>query len=282
MAGSAPYFFDHTTGTEVGRLAEQALVIDPGTERLFGEAGITSGMRVLDLGSGAGDVALLAARLVSPGGSVVGLDSSPEAVRAAQIRAERAGSGNVEFVEADLLALADRRDSLGGPFDAVVGRLVLEFMPEPSQVLRQASRLVKPGGIVCFQEVDNWYTWAYPETELWGQLRTWFMQALSRSGIEPRMGLLLYKAFTDAGLPSPTLRLEAAIAGGPDAPVAVWANLIRGALPVLERLGLVEAGAIDPDSLTDRLLADVRAHNGVVIAPAMIGAWTHTPSAPAH
>jgi hypothetical protein len=90
------------------------------------------------------------------------------------------------------------------------------------------------------------------------------------------MGLLLHKTFTDAGLPAPTLRLEAAIGGGPDAPAAVWANLIRGALPEMERLGLVEPGAINTDSLTDRLLADVRAHNGVVIAPAMIGAWTCT------
>jgi len=73
------------------------------------------------------------------------------------------------------------------------------------------------------------------------------------------------------------MRLEAATGGGPNAPAAVWANLIRGALPVMQRLGLAGAGTIDPDSLTDRLLADVRTHNGVVIAPAMIGAWTRTP-----
>src|ERR1700745_3238304 len=96
----------------------------------------------------------------------------------------------------------------------------------PPQVLRQAARLVKPGGIVCFQEVDNWYTWAYPETGLWARLRNLFMEALTRSGIEPRMGLLLYQTFTVAGLAEPRLRLEAAIAGGQDAPVAVWANLI--------------------------------------------------------
>jgi ubiquinone/menaquinone biosynthesis C-methylase UbiE len=246
MAGSSPYFFDHSAGGEVGRLAEQARVIDPGTERLFREAGIATGMRVLDLGSGAGDVTLLAARIVGPQGTVAGLDSSPEAILAARDRAARAGIGNVEFVQSDLLALGEMRDAVGGAFDAVVGRLVLEFMPDPSQVLRQAARLVKPGGIVCFQEVDNWYTWAYPETGLWARLRNLFMEALTRSGIEPRMGLLLYQTFTAAGLAEPRLRLEAAIAGGQDAPVAVWANLIRGALPAMERLGLAEAGSIDP------------------------------------
>jgi ubiquinone/menaquinone biosynthesis C-methylase UbiE len=282
MAGLSPYFFDHSAGGEVGRLAEQARVIDPGTERLFREAGIATGMRVLDLGSGAGDVTLLAARIVGPQGTVAGLDSSPEAILAARDRAARAGIGNVEFVQSDLLALGEMRDAAGGPFDAVVGRLVLEFMPDPSQVLRQAARLVKPGGIVCFQEVDNWYTWAYPETGLWARLRNLFMEALTRSGIEPRMGLLLYQTFTAAGLAEPRLRLEAAIAGGQDAPVAVWANLIRGALPAMERLGLAEARSIDPGSLADRLLADVRAHNGVVIAPVMIGAWACTPQPGTH
>jgi ubiquinone/menaquinone biosynthesis C-methylase UbiE len=180
---------------------------------LFREAGIATGMRVLDLGSAAGDVTLLAARIVGPQGTVAGLDSSPEAILAARDRAARAGIGNVEFVRSDLLALGEMRDAVGGPFDAVVGRLVLEFMPDPAGVLRQAARLVKPGGIVCFQEVDNWYTWAYPETGLWARLRNLFMEALTRSGIEPRMGLLLYQTFTVAGLAEPRLRLEAAIAG---------------------------------------------------------------------
>lgn len=72
-------------------------------------------MRVLDVGSGMGDVALLAAELVGPTGSVVGVDTNPDALVAARRRAPE----NVNSVEGDI-----RHLELDGEFDAVVGRLV--------------------------------------------------------------------------------------------------------------------------------------------------------------
>jgi ubiquinone/menaquinone biosynthesis C-methylase UbiE len=65
---------------EQHRLARQAEVLEPLTERVFEAAGLGAGMRVLDLGSGAGDVAMLAARLVGPAGEVVGVERDPAAV----------------------------------------------------------------------------------------------------------------------------------------------------------------------------------------------------------
>jgi Methyltransferase domain len=62
---------------EVERLQSQAAFLQPFTERLFRDAGIARGMKVSDLGSGAGDVAMLAARLVGPEGVVVGIDTNP-------------------------------------------------------------------------------------------------------------------------------------------------------------------------------------------------------------
>jgi len=67
------YVFERSSD-EYLRLTRQAARFEPLTERLFRDAGVTRGMRVLDVGSGVGDVALLAARLVGPGGSVVGVD----------------------------------------------------------------------------------------------------------------------------------------------------------------------------------------------------------------
>ena len=75
--------------------------------------------RVLDLGSGVGDVALAVANRVGPTGSVLGIDRSPSALAVARERTERARLGNIEFVEGDLTAAA-----IDGEFDAVVGRLV--------------------------------------------------------------------------------------------------------------------------------------------------------------
>ena len=72
---------------EQRRLATQAELLDPLTERVFREAGLETGMRVLDLGSGAGDVAILAARLVGREGEVIGVERDPEAVAWATDRA---------------------------------------------------------------------------------------------------------------------------------------------------------------------------------------------------
>jgi len=134
----APYVFGHSE-VELRRLALQAALIAPTTRRLLVEAGMTSGMRVLDVGTGRGDVAFLVAELVGETGSVVGVDRAPEAVAVARERAEQASLANVSFVEGDPTEL-----SFAAPFDAVVGRYVLQFQPEPSTMLRRlASQLTR-------------------------------------------------------------------------------------------------------------------------------------------
>ena len=96
----------------------------PATRMIFTEAGIRPGMRVLDLGCGAGDSAFVAADLVGPGGSVVGVDHSPEALVRARLRAGQRGLAQVQFIEGDFYDPAP-----GGPFDAIVERLSLWLLP---------------------------------------------------------------------------------------------------------------------------------------------------------
>ena len=77
-----PLSYDYALGytnAEHDRLIRQAARIAPITERLFREAGIGPGQRVLDLGSGVGDVAMLAARLVGPSGEVGGVSNATQA-----------------------------------------------------------------------------------------------------------------------------------------------------------------------------------------------------------
>jgi ubiquinone/menaquinone biosynthesis C-methylase UbiE len=69
----------------------QATILRPFTERLLRNAEIGPGMRVLDLGCGPGDVSMLAAELVGPSGSVVGIDRSPQVIALARTRAQAAG-----------------------------------------------------------------------------------------------------------------------------------------------------------------------------------------------
>ena len=76
------YILGHSD-PEIARLKMQARLLEPVTKRFLQQAGIAAGMHVLDIGSGAGDVAFLAAGLVGPSGSVLGSDTAAAAVSAA-------------------------------------------------------------------------------------------------------------------------------------------------------------------------------------------------------
>src|SRR5258706_12141755 len=117
---------------ELARLRAQARLIDPITRRFLLEAGIDSGMRVLDVGSGAGDVAFVAAELVGETGEVVGVDRSSAALTVARDRASERGLANVSFLQGDPASMA-----FGRPFDAAIGRYVLQFQSDPVGMLRK-------------------------------------------------------------------------------------------------------------------------------------------------
>src|SRR5881296_1924024 len=87
------------TNAEHERLIQQAARIAPVTERLFREAGIGPGQRVLDLGSGVGDVAMLAARIVGPSGEVVGIERDGSSLARAKARVAEAGLRNISFTQ---------------------------------------------------------------------------------------------------------------------------------------------------------------------------------------
>ncbi len=123
-----------STDAEHERLIRQAGRLAPLTERLFREAGIGVGQRVLDLGSGVGDIAILAARLVGRSGEVVGIERDPNSIARARSRVAEAGLDTVSFTQSDVNQIASDK-----PFDAAVGRFILEFLPDPVAVLRSLS-----------------------------------------------------------------------------------------------------------------------------------------------
>ena len=133
---------------ETERLIRQSGLYAPFTWRLFEQAGLGPGMRVLDVGTGAGDVALMAAEMVGASGSVVGVDHNPEVLQTARARTLRAGLTNATFVEGDAGAL-----ELDGGFDAAVGRLVLMHQQDPAKTPRSVAAMVR-GGIVTFQKYN--------------------------------------------------------------------------------------------------------------------------------
>jgi protein-L-isoaspartate O-methyltransferase len=95
-----------STDAEHERLIRQAERIAPITGRFFREAGIGPGQRVLDLGSGVGDVAMLAAGLVGSTGSVAGVERDTRSIARARVRVAEAGFHNVTFTQGDGSRLA--------------------------------------------------------------------------------------------------------------------------------------------------------------------------------
>ena len=92
-----PAYLMGRSEAETRRLIAQHQLYSRFTRRLLEDAGIAEGMKVLDVGSGAGDVALLAAELVGPTGSVVGVDQDAGVLDTARARAEASGRTNVSF-----------------------------------------------------------------------------------------------------------------------------------------------------------------------------------------
>ena len=264
------------TQEEEERLIQQSQLYDAVTRRFFREAGISSGMKVLDIGSGAGDVALTAAELVGPAGAVVGVDVNPAILETAQARAQAAGFTNVEFVAGDARTL-----DLGNDFDALTGRLVLMYMADPADALKQLATRLRPGGIVAFQEADfTPYRQMYrPDTPLANKLIDWALAVFERSGAHSGMGFDLYRAFVEAGLPEPYMHFESPV-GGPEgwAGYQYIANSVRSVLPLLEDYGIATAEEVDVDTLAERVRQEVETSKRPIRLVPHVTAWAQLAS----
>jgi ubiquinone/menaquinone biosynthesis C-methylase UbiE len=255
---------------ELERLSRQAQVFEPFTRQLLQQAGINAGMRILDVGSGSGDVAFLAADLVGATGEVVGADRAAAAVQRATARAQARDLRNVKFLEGDPAEMRFDR-----PFDAVIGRLILMYYPDPVGAVRRFAGHVREGGLIIFQEFDIANCRSLPLAPTYETHISWIKQALSATGARTQLGLELYSVFVDAGLPEPSMRMDALIGGGADCRAyELAADVSRSLLPVMEKLQIATATEVDIATLAQRLRDEVIAAKGVVLSPGLIGAWS--------
>jgi ubiquinone/menaquinone biosynthesis C-methylase UbiE len=258
-----------STDAEHERLIRQAARLAPLTERFFCEAGIGPGQRVLDIGSGVGDVAMLAARLVGPSGEVMGVERDTRSIARARARVAEAGLHNVSFAQSDVSQVASNK-----PFDAVVGRFILMFLPDPVAVLRSLSRLVRSDGVLAFQE-PSWapFLLLSAHLPLWSAGVSLIHETLRRSGANVEMGFALYRIFQEAGLPAPTMDMEMPLGNDPDF-IRWMYDTLCSLRPQMQQLNLSLETLGDFDALPARLQAEVAASNTVVTWMALVGAWS--------
>lgn len=166
------------------------------------------------------------------------------------------------------------------PFDAVTGRYVLQFINEPAAALRKLTTRVRPGGVVVFHEIEWDGLTPDPCSPTHEMIARWAMPAIEASGASVHSGGQLGRVFTDAGLPNPSLRLEAPIAVGDQTEelIQLMCDLVVELLPTIERLGIATAAEIDVATLAQRVRDEVREHNCVLVGRTQVGAWSQRPS----
>lgn len=268
MKEEASYVLGHGSD-EHRRLMLQSRFVGDLTEWLFARAGLAKGMSVLDVGCGAGDVSILAAAFVGPSGNVLGVDQSPDSVALASERAKSAGLTNVRF---EVGVLENLQQS--GPFDALVGRLILLYLKDPAAVLRKMAELVRPGGLIVFQEMEMATARSVPDVPLFARCGGWIVEAFNRAGVETSMGSRLHPIYKQAGLAEPQMISAGRVEGSPQSEIYEWlAQTIRSLLPMIEKTGVATKEEVGIDTLADRLRAEVTDKGGVVHSPIFVGAW---------
>lgn len=253
------------------RLLNMGQLFNPFTRQMLTEAGITTGMHVLDVGCGPGNVSMLAAALVGETGRVLGVDANEEVLQLAQAHAQAAGLKHLSFRAEDVLHL-----TLEQEYDAIIGRFILMHLPEPAAVLRRLTDHLRPGGIVAFQEMDlsSHADAFYPPSTLWEQVWSWCTHSFQQAGGELNRGLQLYRMFLDAGLPAPQVRYEAAIGSEPDwRGFEWWAESVRVLLPLIEQFGLATVEEIGIETLAERLRGETVSQRGVARTGILVSAW---------
>jgi len=275
--GNPAYVLGHSE-QELQRLRRQARLIEPATRQFLREAGVRAGMRVLDVGSGAGDVAFLVAALVGESGEVVGTDKAAAAVAAASTRARELGLRHVCFREGDPVELRFDR-----PFDAVVGRYVLLFQSDAVAMVRRLLQHLRPGGLVLFHEPDWLSARSFPSVSTYDSCCRWIQQTFARAGTDTNMAGRLYGTLVGAGMSTPTMRMQTFIGGGAQCAdyLQAVADLVGSMLPSMEEHGVASAAEIDPVTLAERMQQETVSGECLIIGRSEVGAWARSRDASA-
>jgi SAM-dependent methyltransferase len=176
---------------EAVRLEDQARTLE---ELLHADTGFPDRSTVLEAGCGTGAQTQAIARR-SKGARIIAVDVSAASLVEARARVSAAGFANVEFRQADLLALPFAPAS----FDHIFLCFVLEHLPDPAATLASLRPLLRPGGTITVIEGDHGSTYFHPESETAHAAVSCQVELQRRAGGDAMIGRRLYPLLARAG-----------------------------------------------------------------------------------
>lgn len=177
------------------RLNTLSNVLRPYTQYLLEMAGPLTSKKVLDLGSGGGNVAMMIGGMVGNKGSVTAIDFDESIVALAKKQAEKDGIKNVQFQAESAYDI-----TYSNEFDLVYSRFLLSHLQQPMDVLHKMVDAVKPGARIIVEDVDFTGHFSYPASTAFEQYVTLYSKAARQNGQNPKIGQQLFKMFCDAGI----------------------------------------------------------------------------------
>jgi len=178
-------------GREAARLEDQARTLE---ELLHADTGFPDGSAVLEAGCGTGAQTVALAQR-STGARITAVDVSAASLMEARARVSAAGFGNVEFRQADLLALPFAPAS----FDHIFLCFVLEHLPDPAATLAGLRPLLRPGGTITVIEGDHGSTYFHPDSEAARAAIACQVELQRRAGGDAMIGRRLYPLLAGVG-----------------------------------------------------------------------------------
>lgn len=192
-----------------GEAARQRLhllneIFGPASRELLVKAGLRSGQRVAEFGSGTGLMALWMADQIGNTGSVTAVDGSAEQLELAERAATGAGLKNISFRAAD----ASETGLADGMFDLVYSRFLFCHLTRPAAALAEMRRLLKAGGVLVAEDFEMSSVKTYPATDVYRRVVEISRSADKRLGVNSDIGTTLHTIFQEGGFPSPEIAVH--------------------------------------------------------------------------
>ena len=252
------------------RLKVLSRVMQPTTLSLLQRAGIRPGMTCADMGCGSGDVSFDLARLVSPGGHVVGMDIDEVKLDLARKDASTQQLDNIEFRCVNIIET--------GPdtkFDFVFARFLLTHLKDPAEALKKIRQAMKPGGTLVVADIDFRGYFSWPHCEAVARYVELYTETVKRRGGDPHIGPRLPSLLSEAGFES--VQMNVVQLAGTEGEVKLLTPL------TMENIAeAVLAEGLASQTVIDRIVAELYdyAKNpaSVGCTPRIVEAWGRIPA----